>query len=56
VARPNNVMQLTKGGGTRMGASSSAGAIVAGDEVVRPSQLITSVRRLREGGGNGATS
>jgi hypothetical protein len=44
---PNNVMQLTKGGWTRVGTSSSAGAIVDGGEVVRPSQLIVSVRPTR---------
>ena len=38
-------MQLTKGGWMRMEASSSASAIVDGGEVVRPSQLITSVRQ-----------
>jgi hypothetical protein len=41
----NNVMQLTKGGWTRMEASSSARVIVSEGEVVRPSQLIASVRR-----------
>jgi hypothetical protein len=43
VEPPNNVMQLTKGGWTRMAASSSAGAIVDVGGVVRPSQLITRV-------------
>jgi len=39
----NNVMQLTKGGWMRMGASSSARVILNHGKVVRPSQLITSV-------------
>jgi hypothetical protein len=42
---PNNAMQLTKGGWMRVEASSSAGLIVTVGEVVRPSQLIASVRR-----------
>ena len=41
----NNAMQLTKGGWMRVAASSSAGVIVSAGEVVRPSQLIASVRR-----------
>jgi hypothetical protein len=38
-------MQLTKGGWMRVEARSSASVIVIGGEVVRPSQLIASVRR-----------
>jgi hypothetical protein len=41
---PNNAMQLTKGGWMHVGASSPARRIVDGGEVVRPSQLIASVR------------
>jgi hypothetical protein len=44
-AQPNNAMQLTKGGWTRAEASPSAMLIVAVGEVVRPSQLIASVRQ-----------
>ena len=46
---PNNAMQLTRGGWRRVGASSSAGAIVDDGAVVRPSQLIASVRRTKCG-------
>jgi hypothetical protein len=51
VTRPqNNAMQLTRGGWRRVGASSSARVIVSEGEVVRPSQLIASVRQLLAGG------
>jgi hypothetical protein len=46
-APSNNAMQLTRGGWTRVGASSSASRIVFGGEVVRPSQLIASVGPTR---------
>jgi hypothetical protein len=46
--RPNNAMQLTRGGWRRVGAPSSARVMVNQGEVVRPSQLIASVRRLAE--------
>jgi hypothetical protein len=46
---PNNAMQLTKGGWTRVEPSSSARPIVTGGKVVRPSQLIASVRRTVAG-------
>ncbi len=45
VRQSNNAMQLTRGGGTRVQASSSPRVIVHEGEVVRPSQLIRSVRR-----------
>jgi hypothetical protein len=45
IARSNNAMQLTKGGWMRAVTQSSAGLIATGGEVVRPSQLIASVRR-----------
>jgi hypothetical protein len=48
-APPNNAMQLTRGDWMRVGASSSARLIVNQGEVVRPSQLIRSVRRLEMG-------
>jgi hypothetical protein len=44
---PNNAMQLTRGDWSRVGASWSALVIVNEGEVVRPSQLIASVRRTR---------
>jgi hypothetical protein len=44
IKRPNNAMQLTRGGWSRVGASSSAPLIVNQGGVVRPSQLIASVR------------
>jgi hypothetical protein len=45
VRPPNNAMQLTRGGWMRMGASCSARSSCTQGEVVRPSQLIASVRR-----------
>jgi hypothetical protein len=42
----NNAMQLTKGGWMRVEAPESVRLIVIGREVVRPSQLIASVRLL----------
>jgi hypothetical protein len=42
---PNNAMQLTRGGWRRVEASWSGPVIVSVGEVVRPSQLIASVRR-----------
>ena len=50
---PNSAMQLTRGGCRRVGASSSARVIVNEGAVVRPSQLIASVRRTRCDGGTG---
>jgi hypothetical protein len=41
---PNNAMQLTRGVWMRMEASLSARVIVIQGKVVRPSQLIASVR------------
>jgi hypothetical protein len=41
--RPNNAMQLTRGGWKRVEASSSTRGIVNHGKVVRPSQLIASV-------------
>ncbi len=52
IERPNNAMQLTRGGWRRVEASWSAGVIVNEGKVVRPSQLIASVLRTKasEGG------
>jgi hypothetical protein len=46
---PNNAMQLTKGDWMRVVTPSSARRIGIGGEVVRPSQLIASVRRTSGG-------
>jgi hypothetical protein len=51
---PNNAMQLTKGGWMRVEAPSSARAIVLVGEVVRPSQLIASVRRTQSRSAKGS--
>ncbi len=48
-ALSNNAMQLTRGGRRRLGASWSARVIVHQGKVVRPSQLIASVRRTPSG-------
>ncbi len=45
---PNNAMQLTTAGWSRLRAPSSARAAVNQGEVVRPSQLIASVRQAIE--------